>query len=276
MSESDGMEETFEGQLRVGLLIAGRVAEEVARLREQVAREAEARSLQSAREQQERVAADRAMARAALGPVVRDSWWDRARPQDVAAAWQTVRTWEAVEPDARRAADTIRRQVRDRYRIDVDGLGDGSSGSGAAQIPALEPALRRVLEERVEAAEAGPESSAQRVRDDQERAVAVLLASESAEDRVLGDGAAVRAHAIAAVTAAGPAYDSHQRREAMAEDLTRTVDPQYAEAIEARLVADKASAGPVSDVVDWQSSGNAGTPRGAAVAGRGRQHAVER
>lgn len=175
----------------MGRLIAGRVAEEVARLREQAAREAEACSLHSAREQQERLAADRAMARAALGrwsvtaggsgPVMRTSR-RRGRPRGRGRRWS---------PGARRAADTIRDQVSDRYGIDADDLGSRGLGLGAGPAPVLQ----RVLAEHEHALEAGSEGSARRARADQERAVAVLLASESAEDRAEGDGLAVAAQA---------------------------------------------------------------------------------
>lgn len=54
---------------------------------------------------------------------------------------------------------------------------------------------------------------------------------------------------------AGPAHDSHQRREELSEHLGKTIAPQHAEASEARFVADKANATPVSDVAGLESSG---------------------
>lgn len=276
MSESDGVEEVFEGQLRVGLLVAGRVAEELSRMRERAAREAEARSVLAAREQQERVAAERTMARAALAPVGRDRWWDRAQASDIAAAWQTARTWEGVEPDARRAADTIRDEVRDRYGVDVDALGD------------RDDALERALTERAAVTGAERATVDERARAAQERAVAVLLASEGADDRAAGDetlmtvegreGAPVAAAAAPVATAdAGQAgYDSRQRRQELAEHLTRTVGLEHAEAIEARVTADKTSARPVTDVAAQQAAGDATRARRPVAAVRGQDRGVER
>lgn len=297
MSESDGMEEAFEGQLRVGLLVAGRVAEELSRMRQNAAREAEARSVQAARELQDRVAAERTMARAALAPVGRDQWWERAQPGDIAAAWQTARTWETVEPDARRAADTIREQARDRYGVDVDDLGERDG------------ALERALTERAAAKGAEAGSVDEQARAAQDRAVAVLLASENAEeraeaderlvpvsglqsaaaeagvraaaaDRAAAEGQAATAAAGAAGTtpaeAGGPAYDSPQRRRELAEHLGRTVGPEHVEAIEARVTADKTSARPVTDVAAQQGAVDTTRARRAAAAGRGQGRVVER
>lgn len=181
MSESDGIEEAFEGQLRMGLLVGGRVAEELARLRELAARRAEQESVQAARDLQDRLAAERAAARAALIPLERDAWWERAQPGDIGQAWQTARQWDSVEPDARRAAETIREQVQKRYGLDVDAL-----------QPRPDDTLVRALGERVAQARTEAERSArdgdqERAQAGQEVVVATLMAQESATVRADAD-----------------------------------------------------------------------------------------
>ncbi|MEJ5869369.1 hypothetical protein WDV85_16685 [Pseudokineococcus sp. 5B2Z-1] len=181
MSESDGIEEAFEGQVRVALLVAGRVAEELARQRERAAREAEQQSVQAARDLAARVAAERTTARASLAPIERDAWWERATPRDIEAAWQTAQQWQDVEPDARRATETIREQVRTRYGIDVDALD-----------PDRQDAVSRAMDDRArqerEAAErAGRDGDRARSEADQERVVATLLAGEAADERAAAD-----------------------------------------------------------------------------------------
>lgn len=181
MSESDGIEEAFEGQVRVGLLVAGRVAEELARQRERSAREAEQQSLQAARDLADRVAAERTTARASLAPIERDAWWERATPRDIEVAWQTARQWQDVEPDARRATETIREQVRDRYGIDVDTLDPDRSDAVSRAMD------ERAQAERESAEQAGRDSDRARSEADQERVVATLLVNEAAEERAAAD-----------------------------------------------------------------------------------------
>ena len=155
MSESDGIEEAFEGQVRIGLLVAGRVAEELARQRERAAREAEQQSAQAARDLADRVAAERTTARASLAPIERDAWWERATPRDIETAWQTAQQWQDVEPDARRATETIREQVRTRYGIDVDTLDPSADDQQATLSRAMDD---RAQQEREASERAGRNS----------------------------------------------------------------------------------------------------------------------
>jgi len=315
MSESDGIEEAFEGQLRVGLLIAGRVAEELARQREQSARAAEQQSAQAARDLQERAAAERTAARAVLVPLVRAAWWDRTKPADIETAWQTARQWADVEPDAARAAETIRKQVRARYGIDVDTLeADQHQAGGRGD------ALARALDDR--AAQAAAQAQQQHVEADKDVVVATLLAGEAADERAAADvtsttadaarvgdedgahrnlaervndraaaattdaGAASSAAAAARATDASsigaapagpttPTYDSPQRRAATARDLRSSVGGDHAEAVEARMTADIANARPVTAVAP--TTGRAGAqPVRRRTMGRGQAHGVER
>jgi len=314
MSESDGIEDAFEGQLRVGLLIAGRVAEELARQREQAARAAEQQSAQAVRDLQERAAAERTTARAALIPLERAAWWDRAKPADIETAWQTARQWAEVEPDAARAAETIREQVRTRYGIDVDALEADHQRAGGR-----DDALTRALDDH--AAQATAQAQQHRADADKETVVATLLASEAADERAAADadgatgdaavsagaeegirrGLAERAddRAAAATTdavaagsaarttvasgsgtasaaaAAEPGYDSPQRRAATASDLHSSVGAEHAEAVEARMSADVANARPITAVPP--AAGRASTQPGRPrTIARGQSHGVER
>jgi len=322
MSESDGIEEAFAGQVRVGLLVAGRVAEELARQRERAARAAEQQSAQAARDLADRVAAERTTARASLAPIERDAWWERATPRDIEAAWQTARQWEDVEPDARRATETIREQVRDRYGIDVDTLD-----------PDRQDAVSRALDKRAQAERegaerAGRDSDRARSEADKERVVATLLVGEAADERAAADAAAVqhdaqvllsenatsgeqqstgpeqavaaaaeragaaeelRAGALGAAAAAegrsdaareAPAatYDSAERRARTQARLETTLAPEHAEGLEARMLADRSNARPVSDVAHASRAPMAAAPRRRLAFGRGKGQAntVER
>ena len=88
--ESDGIEEAFEGQLRIAVTAAGRVGEALARAREEAARRAQAQSEQAARELSSRFEAEKRAARVELGSVHRSDWWDKATPQQIAGAIEFV------------------------------------------------------------------------------------------------------------------------------------------------------------------------------------------
>ena len=121
--ETDGIQEALEGQLRVLLTAAGQLGERVARAREEALRRSQAASEQEGRELTSRLAAERAAARAQLTPVYRAEWWDRAGAEDIARAYITARAWNDEDPEAHRAEQRIRDEVRTRYGIDVDAAG---------------------------------------------------------------------------------------------------------------------------------------------------------
>src|SRR3954447_16598670 len=122
VDEPDRIEETLTGALRVGLTVAGQLAERGLRAHEQAARTAEARSQQEARTLQARLDSERAAARAALAPVQREEWWQHAQADEIARAWETAQIWRDLEPDARHAGERIHDELQRRYGIDTDDL----------------------------------------------------------------------------------------------------------------------------------------------------------
>src|SRR3954453_2199771 len=117
--EPDGINEALAGALRISLTAAAHAAERLARSREQAARDARAAGEHEAHELQARLGAERAAARAALAPVAREAWWQRAGVDEIARAWETAQAWRDQDPDARQAAERIHEQLRDRYGIDT-------------------------------------------------------------------------------------------------------------------------------------------------------------
>jgi len=118
--ESDGIEEAFEGQLRVMVTAAGQIGERIARAREEAQRRVQAASEQEARELAGRLAAEQRAARVELGNVYRSQWWDGATSEQVANAYQVARAWSQEDPEAVRAEVRIRDELRTRYGVDVD------------------------------------------------------------------------------------------------------------------------------------------------------------
>ena len=152
MSESDGMDELLDGGMRQSLMIASRIAETLARRRQESQRQQEHQDAQAAHEAQARLTADRSAARAALAQVNKDRWWDKAQPHDIATAHAIAEGWKDHDPTALAASKRIRQEVFTRYGIDAREAGKDSGYlesdiQNAATDKARQDALERSQEE---------------------------------------------------------------------------------------------------------------------------------
>ena len=123
MSESDGMDDVVDGGLRQSLMVASRIAETLARKRQEARRQQEHLESTAANEAQARFAAERSAAHAALAPVEKDQWWDKAQPSDIATAHTVAEAWKDHDPTALAASEKIRQEVLARYGIDTRDVG---------------------------------------------------------------------------------------------------------------------------------------------------------
>jgi hypothetical protein len=98
-------------------------AETLARRRQESHRQQEHQDAQAAHEAQARLTADRSAARAALAPVNKDQWWDKAQPHDIATAHAVAEGWKDHDPTALAASEKIRQEVLTRYGIDTHDVG---------------------------------------------------------------------------------------------------------------------------------------------------------
>lgn len=247
MDEPDGINEVFRSSTQIALTAAGLFAERALRAREQARRNAQAASEKEARELDRRLTAERSAARASLAPLQRDDWWDTATPDDLAAAWETARTWEDIDPDAQRTVERMRGELRARYDIDVDNLGADPAAVQEA-IARREDELRRATDERA-AAE----------RDDAEATLLLVGAERADADRHPEAANADRGDARVA-------YDSAERRRDLAASLEGVADE---ETVDARVVADTCQAEPATEAVAHE-------PRRAPTARRSRATAATR
>jgi hypothetical protein len=117
------MDDVLDGGLRQSLLVASRVAETLARRRQEAQRQQEHQDAQVAHEAQARLAAERSAAHAALAPVEKDQWWDKAQPNDIATAHAVATSWKDHDPAALAASEKIRQEVLARYGIDTHDVG---------------------------------------------------------------------------------------------------------------------------------------------------------
>ncbi|TDW26952.1 hypothetical protein [Cryobacterium psychrophilum] len=239
--DTDGVGETFDDSLRIALTIAAQFGERIARLREQLARQREAGAVQETRELQARFDAERGAARASLAPIQQAEWWDQASPDDIAGMHETATAWRDFDDVAQGAGDTIKREVQDRYGIDVDAPG----ADPAAVAAALRDAERDRADAAAERQRAGEDltisqlvfANADRLdrdaQDGAEREWNIADLDEfSSRD---GDGATGTDQARTEADSGELAYDSSERRKRFAASLEGTADQKT---INARILAD--------------------------------------
>lgn len=123
MSESDGIDDFLDSGMRQSLMIASRIAETLARRRQEAQRQQEHLEYQAAQEAQTRLTAERSSARAVLAPVQKDDWWDAAQPADIATAHAVAESWKDHDPAVLEASTRIREEVLARYGVDTDDVG---------------------------------------------------------------------------------------------------------------------------------------------------------
>ena len=212
--ETDGVREAFDDALRIALTVATQLGEKGARLREQFARQREARAVQTNRELELRFEAERGAMRASLLPMKQQGWWDRASMTDIANARETAVAWRAFDEVARETNVDIEREVHERYGIDV--IRGGADPDEVAEV------WRAAESERAQAL-------SDRQRDGQELAAAdVLLLAADRQDRE-------SARSAVNELAGNPEYDSAERRGEFAGSLVGIIGP---ETIAARILAD--------------------------------------
>jgi hypothetical protein len=170
------MDDVLDGGLRQSLLIASRIAETVARRRQESQRQAEHQDAQVAHEAQARLAAERSAAHAALAPIEKDQWWDKAQHSDIATAHAVAEGWKDHDPTALAASEKIRRQVLTRYRIDTHDVGADAAylESGIETIAAEKARLDALARSQEEARKAAAEH---------EKAMQLLAAARAEELR---------------------------------------------------------------------------------------------
>jgi hypothetical protein len=210
MSDADGMEDAVDGAMRTGLMVAGRIGEQLASMREQDQRTIAAAEEQRAGELQERFDSQRAAARAQLAPTSRDDWWDKATPEMIERVHETATAWKAYDPEAAQASGHTREQVQNRYGIDVN-----NTGADEASVSA---ALARAQQARSEV--------------DSERA----KASAARTDEAVTGAAVAGANRQDREDRSEPAWDSAERRQQLVDSLGGKGDR---EAVYSRFQADK-------------------------------------
>lgn len=159
MSESDGIDDFLDNGMRQSLMIASRIADTLARRRQEAQRQQEHLDSQAAHETQTRLSAKRSSALAVLAPVQKDEWWDKAQPVDIATAHAVAEGWKDHDPTALEASGKIREEVLARYGIDTHDVGTDTAylESGIETIATEKARLDELTRSQEEARKAAAE-----------------------------------------------------------------------------------------------------------------------
>jgi hypothetical protein len=174
MSESDGIDDVVDGGLRQSLMIASRLAETLARRRQEAQRQQEHQDAEAAHEARTRLAAERSTAHASLAPVEKDQWWDKAQPADIATAHAVAEGWKNHDPAALAASEKIRQEVLTRYGIDTHHVG--------ADAAYLESGIQAITTEKARLDElARSQEETRKAAAEHEKAMQLLAAARAEE-----------------------------------------------------------------------------------------------
>jgi colicin import membrane protein len=274
--QHSGVEDEVERALRLGLATASQIADRFARARRDLARHAQHRDQQEARQLEARYRAEGASATARLAVVDRTEWWDRATPAEVTSMWELAAQWQDEQPRAATAAETIAWRVRDRYDIDVRALGVDADIVHAAlahfEYEQRDRAGR--WQDRDDTATAVTAVQQIEQRDVARGEPTVEVRQEaSAHTQVSPYGSLAAPVAALSEPDAAPSYDSAERREHAADQLRKATIVE--ETIAVAMRADVAHARPAAEAAMTRATASrcAGTSvptRGAQRPDRGR------
>ena len=254
--ESDGVEETMQGSVRMAVTVGARSAAEIALIQKQRARQAQADGELAAREYAQRREALWQDSRAELAPVLEDRWWQESTPEQIGQAYATAQAWEG-RPEVEPYLVRIREQVKERYGVDIDEVRGRALESRLGEPAGSEDRERAEAEkDRAEAA---------RLMEDSDRHDARASSGEEDPSSEIDHDQSRQAGGDADLM-----YDSAERREAFAAGLREMgIDEPV---VEARVSADTHQATPAATAVT--ARGGSKAPR--AQRGQTRQRGQQR
>jgi hypothetical protein len=240
MTENDGIEDALHQQLQVALTAAGRVAEAIARVREQQQKRGAAESEARGRDLHARFDAQRDAARVHYPLVDNPQWWEHGSRTEISQVYGMAAAWKDYDPEAARAEQRIVDEVQSRYGIDVRATAPAELGdrlSTAADELARQADVDLVEGAALLAAADRADQLAAEAHDDERGA------TTPEEELHAGQEAEQHEHEAADLEQRGEvAYDTAERRAATAEDLSRNVESS--EGVEAKMLADVSQGAP--------------------------------
>lgn len=281
MTETDGIEESFEGMVRVAVTAGARFSEELSRTIEQMKRQREAEARQEARDLRDRFEAERSAAVTDVRQVHSREWWDQASPERIGQTYATARAWGQHDPDARAAEERMSTELRDRYGIDVNTV-DADPARVQEQLARYEAERlqheadeqrRKEQEDRDEAARTMSEADRLDHQAQQAAAAAEFEPDTAERERAAHDADELHAQAADARSDAARDYDSAEQRGARAAALEQREGIDHATA-QTRMRADVSQGRPAREAVATKKAAKA--RKGNTAAGPARQQQLGR
>lgn len=115
--ESDGIHEGLQRELQILLAAATQLARKLAQLRDTMQRRAARQSQQEAGRLRARLDSERAAARVVVDQTNTPQWWERARPEQIAATYRVACAWEDIDPGIRAGRERMDRELMSRYGV---------------------------------------------------------------------------------------------------------------------------------------------------------------
>ncbi len=206
--QGDGIADEMSTAARVAITVATQMHVRLARAREVAARTAQGRSAHEVKQLQQRFSAERDVAVAKVSVVDRPEYWERSSLMDQASMHETAQQWKDVDPRAQAASETIGRELRERYGIDVT--------NPQANPDAVRAAL--ILRERADA-EAAQSAAAAETAGRGEAAVETALAGAALDEAARLDARAASERNDGQAIAAEPNADVDTSRTDRAAEL---------------------------------------------------------
>ena len=106
--------------LRTVVTAAAGAAERRAQRQAEQAREAQRAAAAERRDTEVRIAAERQTAELVYRRAYRDTWWERAKPAEIAEVVMAAGTWAAADPRADDALAQVSERLAERHGLDLD------------------------------------------------------------------------------------------------------------------------------------------------------------
>lgn len=241
MTENDGIEDVLHQQLQVAMTAAGRVAEALARVREQQMKRTAAESEARGRDLAARFEGHRDAARTFYRAVDNPQFWTHEpSPTEIGQVYQVAAAWKDYDPEAARVEQKIVDEVQERYGVDVRSAAPAELGerlSTAADELAHQADVDLVDGAALLAAADRADQLAAEAHEDEREASTPEEEHDAAKDVEQHEREAADLEHRSEI-----AYDTAERRAATAEELSRNVGSS--EGVEAKMLADVSQGAP--------------------------------
>lgn len=163
-SAGDGIDDGFEELFQHGMVLSSQIGREISRVWENQLKNKAVLSERDASRLQLAFDTEKRTAMSVLKPTGQKTWWDQAKPSEVAEAYRVASAWSAHDPAAAAAEKMILEQAATRFGLDAEAL--------AKLVPAAEAKAVRGQAHGLENAAAAKFADARAERIEEDKALA--------------------------------------------------------------------------------------------------------